>query len=142
MKTTWKLNEMLKQIGQPEELKDYVKDLEKNSPYQTFADYYGSMIRKKGIDKAEVIRLSNIERTYGYQILNGTRQPGRDKILLLCLGAGFDLDETQRALEISKAGVLYARERRDAILIFAFGGHLSIADTQELLMQFEEKVLE
>ncbi|MBR1913648.1 MAG: XRE family transcriptional regulator [Lachnospiraceae bacterium] len=142
MNTTDRLTKVLEQIDRTDKLREYVDDLEESLPYDSFAEYYLSLENVKAIGKAELILRSNIDRTYGYQILNGTRKPGRDKIILLCLVAGLTLAETQRGLKIAGEGILYSRKRRDAILIFAFNEHLSIADTQELLIQFGEAVLE
>ena len=55
---------------------------------------------------------------YAYQIVNGTKaNPGRDKILCLCIAARMDINEIRRALEISNCAILYARNTRDAIII-------------------------
>ena len=41
---------------------------------------------------------------------NGTKEnPGRDKILCLCIAARMDINEIRRALEISNCAILYAR---------------------------------
>ena len=40
----------------------------------------------------------------------GTKaNPGRDKILCLCIAARMDINEIRRALEISNCAILYAR---------------------------------
>ena len=142
MNTTDKLTEVLKQIERADQLKEYVDELDGNLPYGSFAEYYDSIEGVKETGKAELIRRSNIDRTYGYQILNGTRQPGRDKILLLCLAAGMALDEVQRGLKIVGESILYSRKKRDAIITFAINEHLTVSDTQELLIQFQEDILE
>ena len=55
---------------------------------------------------------------YAYQIVNGTRSnPGREKIICLCIAAHMNITETKRALEIAQAGILYPKNIRDAIII-------------------------
>lgn len=76
-----------------------------------------------------------LPRTYAYQILNGTKNPGRDKILALCIAAGVDYEETQRALALSNMGKLYPRRREDSIIIFALEQKLSVLQTNELLYE-------
>ena len=142
MNTTDRLTKVLENIDRTDELKEFVDGLEDGLPYHDFMDYYMSLDAVREVGRAELIRRSNIERTYGYQLFNGTRKPGRDKIILLCLAAGLSLDETRRGLKIAGESILYSRKRRDAILIFALKEHLPISDTQELLEQFGEKVLE
>lgn len=142
MNTTDKLTEVLKQIERADQLKEYVDELDGNLPYSNFAEWFMSLENVKRIGKAELIRRSNLDRTYGYQILNGTRQPGRDKILLLCIAAGMTFDEVQRGLKIAGESILYSRKKRDAIITFAINEHLTVSDTQELLMQSGEDTME
>ena len=79
---------------------------------------------------------------YAYQILNGSKNPGRDKTLAICLAAGMDYEETQRALALSDSGKLYPRKKRDSIIIFALHKRLSVQQTNELLYAEGEMPLE
>ena len=110
-------------------------------PPQTFSAYFLSLDKVKQMTRVEIIRKSGLERTYAYQILNGTRLPGRDKVIALALASGLSLTETQRALEICSLGILYSRNRRDAILIFSVNRGITVQETQELLVEFGEKPL-
>lgn len=58
------------------------------------------------------------------------------------MAAGLSLAETQRALKIAGVPILYARNRRDAILIFSIHKGLSVIAANELLDQFDEESLE
>ncbi len=140
--TTEKLTDVLRQTDSPDELQKYVDTIEETPVPGSFQEYYNSLPRVQSAEKATLIRRTGIERSYGYQLLKGTRSPGRDKVILFCMAAGLDLHETQRALRAAGEAILYSRKRRDAILIFAINEHLGIADTQELLTQFDEHLLE
>ena len=59
------------------------------------AGYYEYMLRQKGILKKDAIARSYVDRIYSYQIAAGTRKPGRDKLIVLCIGAEFTFDETR-----------------------------------------------
>lgn len=139
-KTTNELSHMLNQISSFHSLNTYVSDLP-HLEEGHFPDYFLSLPEVQKLNNRDLIMRSGIERTYFYQIINGTRQPGRDKVLLLALAAKLTLKETQRALELCNLGVLYPRRRRDAIISFAINHHLSVADTQELLLNFNENPL-
>lgn len=82
---------------------------------------------------AELIERAHLQRNYGYQILNGTKRPGRDKVIALCLALHLSFEETQRALTISKEGILYPKNLRDSVLIFSIHQKLSVMDTNALL---------
>ena len=141
--TTRKLEERLIQIDSEDKLAGYLDDLESFSKYDGFSEYYESLDKVKNKATAEIVKASGIERSYCYQILNGTRpNPGREKIIRLCLAAQLSLKETLRALKTGNEAVLYARNKRDAIIIFAIEHELSCEDTNLLLDQFNEKPLE
>lgn len=140
-KTTAELMNILSSANREKELSEYIDRLEEIPRASSFHSYLLSLLEEKALKKADLVKKSGLERTYCYQLLNGTRRPGRDNAILLCIAAGLNLTETQRALEISNLGILYAKNRRDAILIFCINKCLSVADTEELLDRFGEKTL-
>ena len=81
----------------------------------------------------DVIRQAQIERTYGYQIFNGTRMPSREKLLQLAFGFGRTFEETQELLKKSGKGGLYSKIKRDAACIFALSHRMHMQEVQELL---------
>ena len=143
-KTTNELLKLLSSVNTEEQLKEYTEHLKEQSAPQTFHGYLNELIQKYNHSNsiASVIEKSLIQRNYGYQILNGTRLPGRDKIVALSLALNLSLKETQRALTLAGENILYSRSRRDSILIFALQKQLSVQNTNELLFQFEEAILE
>ena len=137
-KTTNTLTNILKKT-KPEHLDTYFKNnaeevLEQDNP---FAAYMRSTVREKGLRFQEVFLRADVSEGYGYKLISGekhTRQ--RDTILKLCLGAGFTLDETQRALKIYGMSPLYARFPGDAVLISAISsGTREPAEINRLLEQ-------
>ena len=85
---------------------------------------------------AQVIERSQIERTYGHQLFNGTRRPSRDKVLQLALGLGLSVDETQRLLRAAGKSPLYPRLKRDAVILYGIGKKLPIFTVQENLTKY------
>ncbi len=140
-KTTRELQSILQGAANETQLRDYVETISADPPAKSFAELFRSLPQVKAADNARMIVDTNIERTYFYQILNGTRKPGRDKALLLCLSARLGLDDTRRCLEANGSALLYSRSRRDAIVIFALQKGLSAAETNELLDEFGEEIL-
>lgn len=83
----------------------------------TFSAYYNSILAEKSIPLKNAIKESGLP-DYAYQIVNGTRNnPGREKIICLCIAAHMNITETKRALEIAQARILYPKNIRDAIII-------------------------
>ena len=77
-------------------------------------DVINSWLAAGRITASELLKKSRINRNYGYNIVNGKRlNPGRDKILAICIAAELNVRETQETLAISRVGALYARDERD-----------------------------
>ncbi|MDD6243941.1 MAG: XRE family transcriptional regulator [Roseburia hominis] len=107
----------------------------------TFPDYLMAKMQCADMSAAELISRAQIQRNYGYQILDGRRNPSRDKVIAFSLALHLDVNETQRALMIEKNGQLYSKNKRDSILIFALGKKLSVIQTNELLYEMGEALL-
>ncbi len=139
--TTEELMDQLNSLLCTSELEQYISDLPEVDTSLTFSTYFNQLLQEKNLHPADVIRDSQIQRNYGYQILNGQRNPGRDKILALCLSASLSVDETQRALRLAREGALYSKKTRDSVLVFALNRHLSVSQTNELLYEYKQSPL-
>ncbi len=82
-------------------------------------DFFDELFLKTGLSRSAVIRDANISRTYGYQIMDGTRIGKRDYYLAIAFAMRLDLTTTQRMLAVTSNGALHALIKRDAALIFA-----------------------
>ena len=88
---------------------------------------------EKNVQRSDLIRRLNLERTYGYQILNGTRVPTRIHIIKIGIVLGLPFEEIQRLLKIGGKEVLYARNITDARAIYAIEHKLSYEDVCEFI---------
>ena len=140
-KKTVELLEILNQAENSEGLKKYLDDTTDytNLDFQT---YFNELLEKKQLSKSDMVKLSGIERTYLYHILSGSRTPGRDNALRLCIGAGLNLEETMRCLEILSVGILYAKNKRDSIIIYSINRGNNVDETNALLFEMNEKPLD
>jgi len=102
-----------------------------------FSDYIRQLCADMGETPQHVIKRSGIERTYGHQIFNGTRNPSRDKVIQLAIGLGMDMDETQKMLRIAKKNELYPRVRRDVVLVYCITHGMGFSETQDALAHFD-----
>lgn len=132
-KKTSDLLNILNSIDNYSSLKSYISDTLDDTIQTSISDYFNNVCIEKNINKSDFISRAEIDRTYGYQILNGSKNPSRDNIIKLCLAAKLTLEESDRALAIGKASKLYPKVIRDTFLIFAINNKLSIMDTNILL---------
>ena len=132
-KQTERLLERLKNIKSQHELKEYLElSKSKGDPFK-LSEYILELCTARGLKKNEIIRNADIYRTYGYEILNGKKLPSRDKLLQICIGNEFSLDEANRCLTIGKLGILYAKDPRDSIIIYALNNNLNLIATNIIL---------
>ena len=105
------------------------------------ADYLHTILEAHGMTVIQAIQRCNLDRSYGYQLFNGTRRPTRDVLLNLAIHLGLPEAETQRLLKLAGRPVLYARNRRDAAILYCLHHCLSHAEAEELLAGLEVEPL-
>ncbi|MCL2136930.1 MAG: hypothetical protein FWH40_05345 [Coriobacteriia bacterium] len=82
-------------------------------------DFFDELFLKMGLKRADIIRKANIDRSYGYQLLDGSRIGRNDYYLSIAIAMGLDLSTTNRLLALTKSGGLHPLIKRDAAVIFA-----------------------
>ena len=108
----------------------------------SFSELVGSMLQEQNMTPADLQRKSGIARTYIYQILDGTRNPGRDKVIAVALALKADVDVAQRLLKVTGNAVLYPKDKRDAVIIFAINKKMTVTDVNSLLESNGVEILE
>lgn len=76
-------------------------------------------LAEKNVQHTEVIRLLNVERCYGYQLLNGKRVPTRTQLIKIGIILKLEFEELQRLLKTAEKEILYARNITDARVIYS-----------------------
>ena len=99
-----------------------------------FCRYLRELINASDLENAQIINSSNIERTYYYQILNGRKSPGKDKVIAIALTLKLDLETTNRLLKLSKNASLYPKIKRDAVIIYCLGNQFDVYKTNLCLL--------
>ena len=127
MISTTQLITLLNQNTPLENILEVIPDLD-------FVSYLEACLEKKGLKKSEVIAQTNMQKNYAYQICNGTKKGSKDKIIQLALAIRLNLHDTNNLLSLSNNGLLYAKVKKDAILIYALQHHYNLFKTNELLI--------
>ena len=125
------------------------KSLQKvlDSDAESFAEvpltkYLQELCEERDVVPEQVIKKAQIDRTYGHQIFNGTRNPSRDKLIQLAVGFGLSLDETQMLLKKAGKSVLYSKIKRDAACIYGISHGMNVMELQELLLSVDVPLLD
>ena len=94
------------------------KMVEDNAPPE-LTDVLSKFIDERKTNKADVIRMLNVNRNYGYQILNGTRAPTRNCLIRIALILKLDADRISYLLRLAGKPTLYVRNLVDAKVFYA-----------------------
>ena len=129
-------NTLMKRLFKAADLDAYLEGNESYLQSPDFSTLLQQYCQTRKMLPAHVIELSQIERTYGHQLFNGTRRPSRDKVIQLALGMGLNVDETQRLLRAAGKSPLYPRLKRDAVILYGIGKKLPILTVQENLTKY------
>lgn len=100
----------------------------------SLSEHLSMLLAQKGLNRADVARGSQLDRTYVYQIFSGNKAPSRDKLIAIAFGLRLFDDEAQRMLKLSGNRELYPRDKRDALILFALQRNKTIIETNELLV--------
>lgn len=120
---------------------EYLKGNGESFVYDKIKDFWETAIEKSGYSKSNIINKSDFSYCYFYDVINGRKIPGRDKIIRLILTMKLSVDECQEALRISGRSALYPRIKRDSIILFAISNGYSIYQLSELLADAVEEPL-
>lgn len=139
MKST---DDLANEIKESSNILDFLAENHAEMQLGGLPQYLEEWLREKNLSKADVVRQSNLNRAYVYQIFLGRKYPSRDKIIALAFGMGLTADETQKLLKQAGYRELYPRDPRDALLLYAVGHGKTILEANQLLYDNNIDVLE
>lgn len=135
--------ELEKILGSKRDYKEFWDEEISELHFESISQFLEILVSEKGLKKGDVIRRSNLEKTYAYQIFNGTKKnPSRDKMLMLAFGMELSLNETRKLLKICRLADLYARDPRDSIIIHGISHGKNLFEVNETLHELKLPVLE
>ena len=121
---------------------DYITDNKENLITTSLSAHLNMLLSQKGLKVVDVIRGSLLGRAYVYQIFAEDKNPSRDKLIALAFGLQLSEEETQKMLKLSGNRELYARDGRDALILFAVHRKKNIMETNEMLLDHGFNVLD
>lgn len=132
--------ELLGELLSTEDLDKYLD--ERDLGNLTLAEYLQQLLDKKGLQRSRVVRMADLNATYGYEIFQGmSRKPSRDKVLQIIFAMALTLREANRVLTLAGVSALYPKNRRDAIIIFCLDRGSSLQKVNDELYRFGERTI-
>ena len=92
-----------------------------------------ALFEARDTTKSALAKASGISEVYLHQVFSGRRTPSRDRLLCLCIGLGASTEETQSLLQQAHHAPLYARDKRDAVLLFGLSHSLTLPEINDAL---------
>lgn len=131
--------EVLQEIRCAESLDEY---LDTHSFAQTdLPQYLEELLRRKGLKRSRVVRMADLNDTFGYQIFCGQRHASRNKLLQICFAMALDEVEANRVLRLGGAASLNPKIRREAIIVFCLKRGTSLQKVNEELYRLGEDTI-
>ena len=134
-------DELLKILNNQNDIMEFVSNYGDSLSPMFLKEYMDFLFESKSLSKSDVIKASGLDRTYCYQLFNGTKSPSRDKIIALSFGFHLDCSETNRFLKLAGFSELYPKVQRDSCIIFALNKKYDIITANEFLSELGEKIL-
>lgn len=132
-------DELLQELLDAPSIDSYVAGHEFSE--RTLADYLQKLLQEKHLERPRVVRMADLNETFGCQIFKGTRRPSRNKVLQIAFAMALTIKETDRALTLAGAQALSCKDRRDAIIMFCIDRGCSLQKVNEELYRFGEETV-
>ena len=129
-------------IAEQRRLSDYLAENADLLKKRTIAEQLSRRLVEKGLTRADVISAAGLNDIYAHQIFAGKRRPSRDKVLCLAFGMALTADETQTLIKDCGYAVLYAKDRRDSIILYALYNRQNLMKLNEALYDEGERLVE
>lgn len=88
--------ELLNELLDAPSIEGYIKEHDFTAP--SLSEYLKQLLEEKGLERSRVVRMADLNETFGYQIFTGARHPSRNKVLQIAFAMALTLKETNRAL--------------------------------------------
>ena len=131
LKSTDELSHEIKAVSN---IEDYLNINKEHMIMTDLSEHLNMLLSLKKLKKADVVHASLLDRTYVYKIFAGEKNPTRDKLIALAFGLHLSDLETQKMLKLSGNRELYARDERDALILFSLQRNKTVFEVNELLI--------
>ena len=131
--TTRSLSKKLQSIKDDNDGETFIRN---HADSETLQGFLNRLMAEQEVTIPELIDRSGISRNYIYNILSGERpNPGRDKVIAICIGLRASFTQINRALEIVKHSALYPRDERDARIAIAVNQGVKTVTEVNLMLE-------
>lgn len=132
-KTTDDFEKDLKNMKDASELKRHFEQLDKIDAGR----YLQQLMDEKGISVSMITKRIDTSASNIYKFINGEKKGSKDFMIRLACAVGMTVEETNCLLKYAGFSRLYAKDKRDALIIYGMEHNKNIDEIEELLIEHE-----
>ena len=132
---------LLSELKQTKDINQFLEAHDLESSTSAPSTYLSHLLTAHNMKPSQLAVEALMDRSFTYQLINGTRTPNRNILLRFAFALHLSLIETQHLLLHYQKGELYVRILHDALIIYAIENHLNLADINDLLIQYNQAAL-
>jgi transcriptional regulator with XRE-family HTH domain len=106
-----------------------------------FKEWARQLMESRHLTRSDVIKKSELNPTFAYQILAGQRRAKRDKLLQLAFAMDLDIETCCELLERGGVNALSPRTRRDAIIAYCLAHRMTLDECDEFLYRAGQQAI-
>ena len=126
---------LMEELLQTRRVEDYLQQNEVQLLDVTLSQELEKLLQNTQLSKSEIAIHSGLSRVYVYQVFAGQKVPSRDSLLRICFALSLDIGQITELLKHTGYPVLYPRDRRDSVILFAASRHKTLLELEEMLEQ-------
>ena len=134
-------DELQKALMNASDLDKFLRENEEKFNRGDCQGLLAEMFEKRDMTKANLAKRAGMSNVYLHQVFSGRRNPSRNRMLCICIGMEASLEEAQELLKRSGMGLLYPKDRRDAIIIYGLLHKQSLFEVNDKLFCEGEETL-
>lgn len=124
---------ILDQLSASQSLTAFFQENKEAFDLLSIGEYIELELKSRKMTKASIIRKSGINKRFFYDILSGKKSPNRRYIVRILLALQVDLADAQWYLKACDYPQLYAKNRRDSIIIYCLNKKLTVPECNKML---------
>ena len=130
-----------RELAEAPNLEEYLSENQEYFSNKSVPELLDELYHKTDLSKAELARRSGMSSVYLHQIFSGRRNPSRDKLICLSIGMGSDLEDVQTLLRRCGFAELYAKDKRDAVILYGIIHGQTLHEVNDALFDYAEETL-
>jgi len=134
-------DDLKQELMETADLDGFLSENAESFSSRSVQDLLNELYINTDLSKAELARRSGVSTVYLHQLFSGRRNPSRDKLICLMIGMSASLEDTQELLKRGGFAELYAKDKRDAIIIFGITHGKDLAQINDDLFDKQVETL-